>query len=219
MKNPNIFDPVTLSLEENAFLLEHLDEPVVVAMPKVGAGIAPSAVRKVLERVQELNALQKHQGEAWVGTDAMRAAIKTYLYFANKWANDKRKGRPRFPSMHSYDAKGRPHRGGVGADAGTVKTYFNEKGERVPFQIELVPDNIPQWHPEWAKADHPTPGSGIVINDELSRIECFCGHTVQFKPESRSSYTAARGRMSRHLKTATVEVDKHREIRELEFGG
>lgn len=219
MKIENIFDPVKLSLEENAFLLEHLDEPIVVAMPKVGPGIAPKAVRDILTRVQELEALKKHEGQDWVGTEAMRKAIRTYMTFANKWANEKRKGRPRFPSMHSYDSKGRPHRGGVGADSGVVKTYFNNEGQRVPFQIELVPDNIPEWHPEWVKADEPAPSSGITVNHELNRIECFCGHTVQFKAESRGSYTAARGRMSSHLKKAKVEVDRHREIRELEFGG
>jgi hypothetical protein len=125
--------------------------------------------------------------------------------------------------MHSFDSKGRPHRYGPGSDAGRVKTYFTAKGERLPFALELIPTGVADWTPLWAAgADDPGQDAGIFNNAEKNRIECMiagCGHTESYKTDSRSSYNAARARISKHLRTATNSVDAHREVHTNEFGG
>jgi hypothetical protein len=119
--------------------------------------------------------------------------------------------------MHAYDGKGRPHRQGVGSDSGQVRTYFDAAGQRVPFAIELVPTGQAEWHPEWAKADEAS--DGLKVDRDNRRIECLiCGHTEAFNPDSRGSYNAARGRISKHLRSATIEVERHREVHMTEFG-
>jgi hypothetical protein len=120
--------------------------------------------------------------------------------------------------MASYDAKGRPHMAGTGADGQFVRTYFDAEGQRVPFAIELVAEGQNEWKPDWTTSDEPKPDSGIYINHDLNRIECFCGHVEKFKAENRGSYNAARGRISRHLRSTNEEAERHREIHTLEFG-
>lgn len=225
----NTFDPVLFSLEENAFLLEHIGEPPVVAMRSAGKGVNPNAVMPALTRVYELTELERHRGEVWCGVGAIKASIATYLEQAAKWAEDKRRGAPRFPSMHTFDGRGKPHWAGVGSDSGQIRTYFTPEGRRVPFAVDLIPSDAPTWKPEWL----PTPAApnaspdeqpinGLAVNTELHRIECLvpaCGHTESFNPDSRASFSAARGRMSKHLRTATQRPDDHREIHTNEFGG
>ena len=76
--------------------------------------------------------------------------------------------------------------------------------------------------PDWANrkkgTDNPAPTSGLVVNGEARRLECFCGHTEHYKDDSRASFNAARARMARHLIKAPDEVERHREIHTLEFG-
>lgn len=221
MENPNIFDPVLNSEEENAFLLEAVGQPPVVALKQVPPGVNPNQVRPILERVYELQELEKHAGEKWVGVEAIKAAIKTYQEQSAKWAADNRRGRPRFPSLYSFDSRGRAHRYGPGSDSGRVRTYFTDKGERKPFAVELIPSEVAEWAPDWiqAVAQADEPGDGLTVNYDKNRIECFCGHTEQFKAESRGSYNAARARMSKHLRSATEEAARHREVHTAVFGG
>lgn len=213
-------DPVTLSIEENEFLLEHLGEPPVVALRAMPDKVNPNAVRPLIERVYELSELEKHSGMIWTGTEQLKAAIRTYLEQANKWATDRRRGRVRFPSLHSFDSRNRPHRGGVGSDSGQVRTYINSKGERLPFAIPMIPDTNQAWAPDWTETTEQHFTSKLNTNTEANRIECLiCGHTESFKAESRGSYNAARARMSKHLRTAKDNTDDHREAHTQEFGG
>jgi len=235
----NVFDPVKLSIEENKFLLRHLGEPWSVAsrdihpVPLVSPhrkdrnpvhypdGVTPAAVRPMIDRVYELLDLEKNHGEAWCGIEAVKVAINTYIEQAEKWARDKRRGAPRFPSMHSFDSKGRPFKAGPGSDSGQVQTYLTASGKREPLAIELVPTNKDKWVAEWAenagKEGHDV-DSGLTVDDAASRIECFCGHTESFKKDVRSSYNAARSRMSKHLRNAKEEVHRHREVHTTNFG-
>lgn len=232
------FDPVDYTVESNKWLLIHLGEPWVIAgrdihpqrldNPARGDknpihypdGVVPAEVKPIIDRVYELEELRNLKGEGWIGLDELKGSIVTYIEQAEKWAADKRRGAPRFPSLHTYDAKGRPHRGGPGADSGKVKTYFNRLGERLEFAVELVPSGQGAWVADWADkvADMDQPTEGLKVNHELARWECFCGHTEKFKEDSRSSFNAARARMSKHLRTATDETSKHREIHTVEFG-
>lgn len=215
----NIFDPVTYSLDENKFLLSHVGEPPMLALETVPQGVNPRAIRPVLERIYELVEIERHSGRQWCGLAPIKESIEIYLMNQMKWSEDRRRGAPRFPSMHSFDSKGRPHRSGVGSDAGTVTTYFLPTGERAKFAVELIPSGIDAWKPEWAKGTDK-PEKGLKVETENRRITCeLCGHTESFKPESRSSFNAARARMSKHLRTTTIDVDDHRELHTNEFGG
>lgn len=220
-----VFDPVKLSYEENEFLLENLGKPTVVAMKAVKPGVNPAAVRPILARVTELEELSKHEGAPWVGIEAMKEAIATYLREDSKWAaeHDRNKKAPRFPSLFSFDSKGRAHRGGPGSDAGQVRTYFDARGKRLPFALPLI-----ESEGEWiapAYTEQPEE-KGMHVNADANRIECsvkmpdgqICGHTEAFKADSRASFNAARARFSKHLRKATENVEDHRELHTLEFG-
>jgi len=212
----DVFDPVLYSMQENRFLLEQMGKPPVVVMREVlPEGVNKAAVRPVIERVYELNELATHSGLEWVGIEAIKVAINTYIEQATKWANDTRKGRQRFPSMFSYDSRGRGHRGAPGSDSGQVRTYFDNAGQRQPFAIDLVLSSEEAWV---APTLADLPSRGLVVNNEHHRIECqVCSHTESFNADARGSFNAARARMSKHLRTATEEVDRHREVYTEEF--
>ena len=213
----NIVNPAKYSEAEGEFIIEHLGEPVVVALRSAPSGVNPAAVTPLLRRVQELIELEKHEGIKWVGVEAVKEAFALYLDLMRKWRSDKRKNAPRFPSLYTYTKRGRPIWSGEGADNGIVKTYLTKGGTRESLEIALTLDDEPEWNPEWANADVPV--EGIALNNELNRWECFCGHTEKFRAEHRGSQNAAKARMSKHLRSATEQVDEHREAYALAFGG
>ena len=233
------FDPVALSVAENEFVIRHLGEPWSIAgrdihpVPLTAPhrkdrnpvhypdGVTPAAVRPVIDRVYELLDLEKHHGESWEGVEAIKMAAQVYIDQCHKWERDKLRGAPRFPSMHSFDSKGRPFKGGPGSDTGRVQTYFDKDGNRQKFAVEFVKTAKDQWMAEWAQkagtqADQPE--GGLTNDTDKHRWECFCGHTEAYKVESRQSFNMARGRMSRHLRTAKDETFRHREIHTANFG-
>lgn len=220
------FDPVKFSDSENKFLLDNLGEPPVVALRKVEKPVNRNAVKPVLERVYELQELEKHEGIAWCGVEKIKATINEWLKQNAKWANDHRrsgKRAPRWPSLYSYDAKGRPHWSGPGSDSGQVRTYFGPAGERIPFEVLLVPENYTDWTAPTISSESNDPQ--LFVDPDANRIECrvpvdggICGHTESYKTASRSSYNAARARMSKHLRKATANAEGHRELHTNEFG-
>lgn len=239
------FNPVNFSNEENEFFLQHLGKPSVVALKEVRGvvnpkahpkdknpiiypdGVVPASVKPVLDGVYELEELSKHENVQWVGIDAVKAAIKTWLAQSAKWREDFRRTRgraPRYPSLYAFDAKGKGHLGGPGSDSGMVKTYFDAQGNRVPFEIQLLKEYVAEWVAPTVKDDNLDPR--LVVDAASCTIQCriplqsggVCGHTEKFKQESRSSYNAARARISKHLRKATEEVEAHRELHTEEFG-
>jgi hypothetical protein len=215
-----IFDPVLYSRAENNFLLSTLGQPPVVALQSLPPNVNIKAVKPVLDRVFELQQLQEHSNQSWVGVEAVKAKIQTYLEQSAKWAAEKRRGRPRYPSMFSFDQRGKAHRSGPGSDSGRVRTYFNEKGERIPFAIDLTNATEQVWAPDWiAVAANDEPKAGLKVDSDKRRIECLiCGHTESFNTESRASFNAARARISRHLRSAKTQPEAHREVHTAEFG-
>ncbi len=243
------FDPVSFSLQECQWLIDHLGEPSYQALQSIKPvqqfdssgkdknpigypdGVIPGRVKPIIDRVYELNDLESKGLIKWVGIGALKTALKIYIREQNKWMSDKKRfpSAPRFPSMHSYDGKNRPHRGGPGSDSGRVQTYFDREGNRLPFAIDMLDDkHAGQWTPEWAEVPGEVKAAPVIpliatkklfVDPEHNRIECqICHHTESFKGESRASYNAARGRMSKHLRTDTKEVDLHRELYTNEFG-
>lgn len=226
MSEMNTFNPVKFSDEENKWLLEFIDLPTVVAMRELRFPVNPKAVKPVLDRVNELKELDKHEGQSWAGTEAIKKAIQVWLRENAKWASDHRKNRraPRWPSLYSYDGKGRPHLGGPGSDTGEVKTYFGPAGERIPFEIDLIPDQVPA---EWVAPGFTEQSTEkfVRVDADSNRIECLvptqngiCGHTESYKANSRASYNAARARFSKHLRKTTEATELHREAYTNEFG-
>lgn len=221
------FDPVKFSDAENKFLLENLGEPTIVALRKLTPPTNPRAVKPVLDRVNELIDLEKHDGIKWCGIERIKTSINEWFKQNAKWKNDhKRSGKraPRWPSLYSFDAKGRPHLSGPGSDSGHVKTYFGPAGERIPFEVLLVPEDYMEWTAPTIQSE--TSGDPyLYVDAEANRIECkipvdggICGHTESYKAASRSSYNAARARMSKHLRKETKEAEAHRELHTNEFG-
>ncbi len=213
------FDPVLYSREECDFLLSNLGKPTAVAMREVRSPVNPKAMREVFDRVNELEDLSKHSSVQWVGVEAVKAAIKKWLDVDTKWEAEYNRtgGRaPRFPSMYSYDVRGKAHRAGIGSDSHRPRTWFDEHGHRHEFAIDLQPEYAAPWvSPGFTETPLTT---GIEVNREANRIECFCGHTESFNPDKRSSWAAARARLSRHMRKAAERVEEHREAYELEFG-
>lgn len=212
------FDPVLYSINENKFFLEALGKPPVVALREMPTNLNARAVEPLLRKVYELEQLREHEGVQWVGVEALKEKIEAYLRENAKWKADalRFKRAPRWPSMFSFDTKGRAHRGGVGSDSGRVRTYFNDVGERVPFEIPFSGEINDEWG--GPVGTEVAPKSLLKVNNDLNRIECgICGHTESFKAESRTSYNAARARISKHLRKATTNVDEHRELHVQEF--
>ena len=153
-----IFDPVLYSIAENRFFLKHIGEsPVAVMQSPLPKGVQPEAVQDVLGTIYELDELEKHRGTAWVGHQPIQDTIETYLREWERWAEDAKRGAPRFPTLHAWDGKGRPHRGGVGSDSSRVTTYMDENGKRQPFRVDLK-YTIPQdFKPSWVQEEEPLP--------------------------------------------------------------
>lgn len=216
------FDPVELSKAENQWLLDNLDKPLAVAFSQpLPVGVTRKAVRSVMEAAQELDELQQAGHGVWKGREAIKQAIQTWFTVDSKWEADWRRFRgriPRYPSLYSFDSKGRPFRGGPGSDSGRVRTYFGPNGQRIPFAIDLVDLGEQVWSGPVGSMDEAPRVDGLVLNADLHRLECFCGHTESFREGSRASQNAARARMSKHLRKATDEVARHREIHTAEFG-
>ena len=194
-------------------------------------GVIPSSVKPILDRVHELIELERRNVLRWVGLTAIKNCIQTYLDQQEKWIADKKRfpAAPRFPSMSSYDGKNRPHRGGPGSDSGQVHTYFDNQGNRIPFALDLLSAKasgawVPEWaaqpEPEKASVSIPASATKAIIDDAPNhRLECpVCRHTESYRIDSRSSFNAARGRMSKHLRTMTTETALHRELYTNEFG-
>jgi hypothetical protein len=212
-----IFDPVKYSLEENKFFLAHLGEsPVAALQDTLPTGVAPVVVEEVLGAVYELEELAKHRGQTWAGIAAVTSAIQTYLSESTKWGELSAKGAPRFPTMHAWDGKGRPHRGGITSDAGQVHTYIDAQGERQRLAIPLQGSPLETFHPDWVKPEEPLPDT-YIVDEEQGILTCpVDGWSTNFKAESRSSFNVARARMSRHCKSS--KDDRVREFGEKVFG-
>ena len=200
------FRPVRYSLEENRFFLKHLGEsPVSALREPTPTGVNPVTVQEVLGEVYELAELEKHRGVTWAGVEKVGQVITRYLSEYEKWQEMATRGAPRFPTMHAWDAKGRPHRGGITSDAGEVSTYFDDQGERQPLSVSLRDPESVAFRPPWTKVAEPIPDT-LTEDLEKGLLQCpVDGWATNFKPESRSSYNMARGRMARHCETSKDE--------------
>lgn len=221
----NTFDPALLSFPDCDFLLAHAGEPPIVALKSLPANANRTTMTEWIARFYELEEQEKCQGITWVGVEAVKTAIRTYLAEREKWSRQASHGAPKFPSMYAFDARGNGHLSGSGSDSGRVKTYFDAKGNRLKFALHLNGDGEQTgWKPDWITAGAGQPNREIMKITEVpgkNALACGvpeCGHTETFKPESRTSIGAARARMSKHLRKAKSEQEAHLELHTLEFG-
>lgn len=207
------FNPVTLSEDENRFVLENLGLPPVVVMNKpLPVGASPKAIRTVIQGVYDLIELEKHEGLRWRGVDAIKKAINTYLEQQERWRVAKaRFGNrvPRFPSMATQDGKGRYQLGAPGSDAGVVQTYIDGNGQRRRFEVDLL--EYEDGSEEFAPVVQAP--KALVEDEDKHRFECpICNHAESFRAGVDSSKNAARARMASHLKRAEMEKELHMEL-------
>jgi len=213
----DIFDPVKYSIAENKFFLTHMGEsPVVALHDSVPKGVNPVTVQEVLGAIYELEELQKHRGSPWVGQAAIVSTIKTYLTEWNKWGEMSKRGAPRFPTMHAWDGKGRPHRGGIGSDSHQVTTWIDSHGKRHPFRVPLQQTTPQDFKADWVQEDAPLPDE-LVHDPAKGFLQCpVDGWSTNYNPESRSAYNVARARVARHCKAS--KDDRVREFGLKVFG-
>jgi hypothetical protein len=215
------FDPVLLSLPENRFLLEHVGKPpAVVSRIPLPEGVNPKAVMPVIETIYALEEVEKHDKAPWAGVDLIKRQITTYLDQCESWKQMKRRNGPKWPawpSMAAWDAKGKPVMGATGSDAGRVRSYFDENGDRQRFAVSLHDQESPAFLPPWIKT---TPNyDALVTDDAKGFLRCpICEHTETYNPEAQSARNAATGRMAKHLVSAKERVESHRELHTKVYG-
>lgn len=222
-RQAEIFDPTAYSIEEATYLLHALGQsPEVIEIDLASgtpAGVNAKAVLSACDRIHRLMQQAEHRGLQWCGVDAVRDALQTYITEFTKWQRDAQRGAPKYPSQYVWDDRGRGHKGAVGADAGTVATYFDADGNRHPFALELIGQGQTTFVPAWIKAT-PAPMVAALIEDtDKGTIQCpICYFTQSYDKDVRSTYNLARGRMQKHLTSARKHADKHREVFTQEFG-
>ena len=152
------FEGSAYSNQECAFLLEHLGEPAIVAMPEdeeLPTGVNEAAVSALLNRTHELELYQqslrdrsKDQTlEVWCGFDKLRAILTATIEWREQVQELKRRTRGSggsiraaagAPSLCMWDpSTDIPSYGGVGADAGRLLTALTPNGVREELFTEL----------------------------------------------------------------------------------
>ena len=148
MNRTERFAASAYSLQENAFLLEHLGESPVVACDDVDLprGVNVAAVRPILQRTYDLEELARsRRAVPWLGYDRLKEVIQLFLDWMAITKEMKRRAvgmniemrrAAAIPSMHLWDDN-EPFLHGIGADSGRVLTMINEHNERLPLYVNL----------------------------------------------------------------------------------
>ena len=209
----DVFDPVKYSLQENKFFLKHLGEsPVSILKENLPDAVNPTAVEEVLGAIYQLEEERVHRGWNWAGKEAVKQSIETYLTEWIRWKEMSAKGAPRFPTMHSWDSRGRSHRGGIGSDSRKVSSYFDENGDRKAFALALRDTPVEGFVPSWIKPEEPLPDD-LKVDMDSHTVACpLCGWSTNFKGESHSSLNLARSRVAKHLKASKEAPERHRDL-------
>jgi hypothetical protein len=219
------FEPALYSLEENQFLLDHMGEPPTVALHGgLPVNVNPKAVVPVLQQLYDLEELKRLRGVEWIGLEPIKESITNYLKAHNQWASAHRAGAPKnqFPTFYEFDSRGRGHHYGVNSDAGYVRSFFDENGNRQSLRVDLTPSPVQWVPPQVAQKAASTPNSlpeTLIEDDVNGLIQCpVCRHTENYEPGVQSKRTMARTRMSKHLVKATREPEAHRHVYSAVFG-
>lgn len=225
--HPDEFEPGAFSIQELRFLLEHLEEPPVVAFNEFEPegkhrGVFRERAGVALQRFYEAEELRKARDIPWAGYDAIADSIARFLAFWDRTLEIRRRSRGRInnPSQYGWDDSGRPFLYATGSDScEMVRTEIQEDGSRKRFAVRLVGDtnavlsaDLRELAP-WIKG--PTPeirAERIIVNTkgDTGFYRCpVCEHTEEFDPASRQAQSLAHARMGRHLKRAKTSKNRH----------
>lgn len=215
------FEPALLSLAENRALLKHLTSAVSVALADTteDADVNPVEIKKWITALAELDALEKHNGTAWAGYEAIADSITRYLDDYDRCLQIQEDGGPRYPSFYGIDSSGDAYRGLKGADSGIVRSQHTEDGERRPFTVYLRrAGGTSKAALPWARSiatqqvkAHLANTVDEILTDAAKGIQTcsICQYSLSFKVGDKTSERLSLGRMARHFKSAKTDRARH----------
>lgn len=236
---PFTFEPAVFSIPELKFLLDHVEEPPSAALyGTMPPGVNPVAIEQVLTQLHDLQQLQLHRNVPWAGFDVVKDSILRYLSWDEKRLEIFRmtggaNGQNAVPNASQYEwgEDGSAYKFAIGADSAEMpRTEILDDGTRQPFAVKLLqPDgeamvNALGTVAPWIKRGRQSAIAkskdtvDVVKKGKHGHITCsVCGKAEEFQTAMRSSFTAARGRMAKHLKQAKTETSRHRLLYRMVF--
>lgn len=214
-KRPDVFHPAEYNLAELRFLKDAVGKPpAVVFAESLPQGVDAVSVQKLIQKVYEREELSKHRGTPWAGVGAVKAAITTFLEQYEQDLRDYRRGAPRFKSMYQWDARGRPHRAGIGADGRRVQTYIDLDGTRRSLSVDLSESGGPEtFKPAWVQPEVPLPDDFEHDEENGVWICPLCKKSETYNVHSQQAKNMARVRLLKHLKQEKEkEPELHRQF-------
>lgn len=209
-----IFEPADYSLEELAFMREHLTEsPNVALHGKVPPGVNPVAIKTALGRFSELSELERLRNVPWAGYEPIKDSIDRFIAFQEKCLEGQRSGEPRHPSQKTWDSMGNMTDGGIGSDASEkVRTELLPDGTRKPFAVALV--NVTKKSRMWGiKVPGQTEPDAITYDNGTYTCS-ICHKAVASFDTGRGTRVRnkARAAARAHCMKARTEQARHRAI-------
>lgn len=215
-----LFEPANYSLEELAFIREHLTEtPNVALHGSLPKGVSAVEVRRALGRFSELEELSRVKKVPWAGYEPIKDSIDRFIAFQEKCLQGQAQGEPRHPSQKTWDSMGGMTDGGIGSDASEkVRTELLPDGSRKPFAVNLV--NVTKRSRMWGiKVPGQTEPDAITYNANGTYTCTICDKVVasydtdkgtrvrnKARAEARTHCMKARKEQARHRAIANVPV-------------
>lgn len=214
-----LFEPADYSLEELAFMREHLTEsPNVALHGGVPKGVNPAEIRRALGRFAELEELSRVRKVPWAGYEPIKDSIERFIAFQEKCMEGQQNGEPRHPSQKTWDSMGNMVDGGIGSDASEkVRNELLPDGTRLPFAVPLVKvtKRSRMWGVKVAGQTEPdaiTYDNGTytctICNKAVANFDTDRGTRARNKAraEARSHCMKSRKEIARHRAIANVPV-------------
>lgn len=227
------FEPAQYSIQDLHFLLDNIGKPPIVAFRQpLPVGTHRNSLSDVLTSVFEMEQLrQAEDGFQWAGADALKDSITRFLEWHDRsreifrrGARDSAGSLVTHPSMYAWDEDGRAFKFAVDADAADmVRTEILPDGSRRPFGVTLANvagDTLPHISDvaPWIKQGPHAPRAADKVVDEKSpknprvaSLKCtICDFTQQYDPRNPQTRRIAMARMSKHMRDAKTNVNRHR---------
>lgn len=226
------FEPAQYSLQDLAFLLDHLGtSPTLAFRRPLPPGTHRNRIEEVLQTVYEYDQLQDNEeGFRWAGKAALVDAIQRFLAWHDRSREIQRRqvvdaagALVSHPSMYAWDEDGKAYKFAVGADSSEmVRTEILDDGSRRPFGVTLAHpqgDTLPRISDiaPWVKGGPEAPRHDDKVTeirtDKSSRtafLECsVCGHREKFDTQNPGTRRAAMARMYNHLRRTKEKLSRH----------
>lgn len=215
MPTVEVFEPADYSLEELAFIREHLTEtPNVALHGTLPKGVNAVEVRRALGRFSELEELSRVKKVPWAGYDPIKDSIERFIAFQEKCIEGYAQGEPRHPSQKTWDSMGGMTDGGIGSDSSDkVRTELLPDGSRKPFAVPLV--NVTKRSRMWGiKVPGQTEPDAIVHGDNGVFTCTICNKAVANYDTDKGARVRnnAKAEARKHCMKASKEIARHRAI-------